>query len=376
MNRHWPALTALAILLSCASFLQSCKVTGAVHVPVPAENLDLMTTEIELPYDRSLDEAGAFAGVGIAGDLLCAVGTDGRVTCHGSPTEMVEGAPDGSFGQVRASRSSACATTADGRVTCWGESHEHAAPITTLANVDVGPLLGCGVREDGAVQCWGAAEFVFHALEGAFTQVDVGTDHVCALLDEGRAVCLGPRADAEFAALDQRLIDISVGDMAACGVAEDATVVCWGLAAAAPPRVAAPLSLAFEGDLAGVEKATAHVAGLLAAAAAENDTIRSVDERLTIAKNVHIGDVPGGAFTEVSVGPYDACAVDAEGSPTCWGRCFNDLCEVAPPAVTRISVGLSNACGIEPTGRVACWGRSLRGAAPPAEEGSIWMYFR
>ncbi len=377
MDRRLATCTMLAVLIATASTLQACKVTGAAHVPVPAETLNHLTAEIELPYDRSLDAAGNFTGVSTAGDLACAVEGHGGLNCHGSPDEVVGAPPSGTFVAVDVSRATACATPEDGHVTCWGEPLEHAPPDVALSGVDLGPLLGCGVREDGAVQCWGDAAFAFYPLEGAFTKVAVGTDHLCALLDEGRAVCLGPHATAEFAAPDQPLAEISVGDLAACGIdEEDATLVCWGFIDADPPRAEEPITLVFEGDLAEVDDPASHIAGLLEAAATDDDTIRTTEQRRTIAGNIHLGAPPAGAFAEISVGPYDACASTPDGAPVCWGRCLHDLCEVTPPTATHISVGLSNACGIEPTGNVVCWGRSLRNAAAPVEDGTIWLHFR
>lgn len=139
-----------------------------------------MPSEIPLPPTETI----------IAGqDDLCAIHTDGTVSCWGNSAHFrfpdfnrrdaivrrnvprrVEGLRDVRTLDLDA-RYAACAVHTDGRVSCWGDddvtfpddgSPIHWSPPTVVPGVDharsVHVLRGqaCAVREDGRALCWGA----------------------------------------------------------------------------------------------------------------------------------------------------------------------------------------------------------------------------
>jgi len=58
----------------------------------------------------------------------------------------------------------------------------------------------------------------------------------------------------------------------------------------------------------------------------------------------------------LSAGTEYTCAIQSDGTLTCWGRM--DMGHVSPPAglFVQISVAWNHVCGIREDGTLACWG--------------------
>ena len=71
-------------------------------------------------------------------------------------------------------------------------------------------------------------------------------------------------------------------------------------------------------------------------------------------------DQPGGPFISVGTGEDHYCAIDVNGSATCWGS--NDLGPVEAPGGTFVSINAGDytTCGIRPDGSLVCWGSYVR----------------
>lgn len=72
-------------------------------------------------------------------------------------------------------------------------------------------------------------------------------------------------------------------------------------------------------------------------------------------------------FSQVSVGPYHACAVKNDDTVACWGR--NDMGQSTPSAgaFASVSVGTFFSCGLKRDGTVACWGANTVGQSTPPD---------
>lgn len=74
---------------------------------------------------------------------------------------------------------------------------------------------------------------------------------------------------------------------------------------------------------------------------------------------VCFGQVPvrvsPGPFESITVGSYHACALDADGSATCWGAGQG---AVAPPPgpFRQVAAGELHTCGLREDGTIICWG--------------------
>lgn len=116
----------------------------------------------------------------------------------------------------------ACALLETGRVRCWGDEREgrlgrikpsarwNELPLENLTALTVGRNHTCALREDGAVWCWGANQFgqmgdgiiaditdrtghpdPVQVPLGHAREVAAGSEHTCALLEDGSVSCWG-----------------------------------------------------------------------------------------------------------------------------------------------------------------------------------------
>lgn len=91
-----------------------------------------------------------------------------------------------------------------------------------------------------------------------------------------------------------------------------------------------------------------------------------------------IDDVPDrGKWTELVVGARHACALDAEGYPTCWGLIGNEPIADRTPREKLFSIGgnSNTACGLKQSdGSILCWGYIGQYYADELPQGSFqWL---
>jgi hypothetical protein len=74
---------------------------------------------------------------------------------------------------------------------------------------------------------------------------------------------------------------------------------------------------------------------------------------------------PAGTFTSVSSGFYHSCAVRTNGSVACWG--WNGYGQTSPPAGTfkSVTAGYAHTCAVRADDAAVCWGGYGYGAFPP-----------
>ena len=64
--------------------------------------------------------AGRYTAVSAGGGHVCALRTDGTITCWGDNTNGAASAPDGQYSAVDAGLAHSCGLRTDGTITCWG----------------------------------------------------------------------------------------------------------------------------------------------------------------------------------------------------------------------------------------------------------------
>ena len=225
-----------------------------------------------------------------------------------TPTLTID-LPDGDpVVELAAAHSSTCARLASGAVHCWGyamngvlgrpsEVGDGEAPwasfggivgpesekLAGLGQLRMGVAHGCGLTTEGAVRCWGRdfrgqagdgqRETQYKAqslgdvapadqdpltprtavgLSAGVSQVHVGAEHSCAILDNGMVQCWGSNrygqlgfagdydTDADPHAgwedtpvelcLEEPAIDLALGGAHSCALLESGRVQCWGSA--------------------------------------------------------------------------------------------------------------------------------------------------
>ena len=319
----------------------------------------------------------------------------------------------------------ACAVLADGRVKCWGGNDNgqlglgdttrrgqgpgemgNALPAVdlgtgrTVVQVGAGAAHTCALLDDGSVRCWGgnaggqlglgdtdsrgdgpgemgdALPAVDLGTGRTATAITVGSNHTCALLDDGSVKCwglnnghlglgdyasrggapgeMGDALPAVDLGTGRTAVAISAGDGHTCAVLDDGSLKCWG------DNWGGQLGL---GD-------TTYRGG---APHQMGDDLPAVD----------LG--PGRTAISVDVGDFHTCAVLDDGSVKCWGygssgqlglgnsswvgyaggQMGADLPAVdLGPGRTAVSVTAGNGftCAVLDDGSVKCWGASFPGA--------------
>jgi hypothetical protein len=292
-------------------------------------------------YTCALDAAGAAYcwGDNASGQL----GDGGTVSKSSVPVAVdTSGVLAGqTLTQITADGYHTCVLDAAGAAYCWGDN-------------GTGQLGDGGTAFDSSVP---VAVDTSGVLAGqALTQVTAGWYDTCALDAAGAAYCWGYNADGELGdgkasdssvpvAVDtsglpagRPLTQIAAGWIDACAVDSAGAAYCWGangngqLGDGKAADSSVPVAVDTSGVLAGrpLTQVTAgwyDTCALDAAGAAycwgynadgELGDGRPGDSTVPVAVDTS-GVLAGQTLTQVSVGTYSACAVDAAGAPYCWG---------------------------------------------------------
>jgi len=274
------------------------------------------------------------------------------------------------YKQVVAGDHQTCALDMHGRPVCWGswqgyneEWKNHPGPykdISTRGEVT------CAVRiDDGAIDCWtpSASAAMDFGLSGggAFTNVTVGVDHICALRDTGVAACTGINMQShnatstDFPATADSSIEPSATD--APPIADTIGLVETG----APGNAGSTKFLQASSGATftcGIDFADQSVKCW-----GRNDRGQSRPPDHGQASGAHY-------YTRIAAGQDHACGI-SNGSAYCWGEDNNGQAS-APTGhdFVEISAGGSHTCALKANGRVVCWGANADGQSTPSQDGS------
>ena len=154
-----------------------------------------------------------------------------------------------------------------------------------------------------------------------------GVFHTCALREDGTPVCWGNNDSGQAAPpRGEQFASISSGGDYTCGLRQGGTPLCWGSA-----------------GLFGSDNHWRSRDGLWTSPTDANREVGYNAKALTIMR-----------FKSLSAGTVKACAIQANGTPRCWGRD-----DVAPTGETFIAIssGESHTCALREDGAPVCWGR-------------------
>lgn len=302
----------------------------------------------------SVDADARATSVALSRSQLCISAEDQTVTCRllvsgeRDRTRATSTGLDTTPVSVAAGLGQVCALDAQGAVWCW-ESVDDPARVDldrSAVAITAGAKHVCALDDQGAVWCWGAGEDgrlgdglagAEHRrdeptrvmLDGRATAVAAGSDHTCALDEQGRAWCWGGGLFGQLGTGDvpasgvpaavsggHRFAALSAGGFSTCAIDREGAVWCWGDAGAAadPAPDTAPAD-ADTGDDTGDET------GVEAAGQSEG-TLATVPRRIEI----------DGAARHVATGGEQGCAQRADRSVLCWGPGFGADGDPATPA--------------------------------------------
>ena len=220
----------------------------------------------------------------------------------------------------------------------------------------------CALREDGTPVCWGA-NWAGQAEppEGErFVTISGGSGHTCGLREDGTPVCWGGGEDEISPFPEGPFSSISN----ACALRKDGTPVCWGddhYGQASPPD--------------GVR--------LVSVSSGRNRSCGIREDGSFVCWGAGQDNVPpsrfGEKFTAIAVGADHTCALREDGTAYCWGSnsgLGNDQFtgQASPPRGEQfkvITAGDNHTCALKDDGTIVCWGVGY----PEAQENDNHLTF-
>ncbi len=151
----------------------------------------------------------------------------------------------------------------------------------------------------------------------AFTDVSIGSSHICAISDTGEVECTTASHAQRYGAPEELplMVDIAAGDQHTCGIDLDGQAVCW---------------------------------------AGNQSEFGAFDQA-----NVPLITQP---LVSIETGTNHTCAIDVNGRVWCWGLDTNQQSQ--PPGnglgengagFIKVDGGLNFSCGIQTGGDIVCW---------------------
>lgn len=285
------------------------------------------------------------------------------------------------------------------------------------AAVAAGSSHACALIDDGSVRCWGLNSQLQLGTAGVVgstptpvvvpgvhraVEITAGSDHTCALIDDGTVTCwgqnggrLGNGDESAFSppmpvvGLDG-VASVSAGDAHTCAVLEDGTARCWGgnsngqlgngsIALSAVPVAVSGLTGALSISAGGSHTCAVRASGLTRTVRCwgAND-LGQLGNGTTTASSVPV-TVPGLTSTfvgpaAVAAGTVSTCALLDDGTARCWGDNRDgqlgngSFANTAAPVLvngltgaTSLDTRFINTCATVTGGEVRCWGANQAG---------------
>ena len=140
---------------------------------------------------------------------------------------------DGPFLGLSRGADHICALRTDGTISCWGgnEYGQASPPSGDYSDISSSEGGSCALREDGAAICWGTFSVRPSSEEsatGPFTEISRGSDHACALGEDGAITCWGDDRDGQTSPPPGAYSAISSHEHGTCALRVDGALVCWG----------------------------------------------------------------------------------------------------------------------------------------------------
>jgi hypothetical protein len=303
-----------------------------------------------------------------------------------------------------------CAVLGDGRVACFGDNRaafEMGEPGRGLFVVDgvsekrgaaLGKHRACAWTDGGPLSCWpgrygrGRAEAVGmpHVKQAA-----VGGGHLCALLEDRHVRCIGDdnwlQSNTRFASrafwVDgvENAVEVATGATHSCARHEDGSVTCWGdnrrnqmgdgsnRVRALPRRVP---------GIAGATQIASHGFAVQTCALDGEGTItcwgsygveRAGGTTRLGEEHEVLPPIADERVAQIGVGPWEVCAVTESGRVYCHRQSLESARGDEAPVyggatqvegleeATAVTVGAMHACVLLADGDVACWGENTHG---------------
>ena len=276
------------------------------------------------PSTPSVDAPAGPRGTVVGGlSFSCVWREDGEARCWGSnESGQLGAAPDGiehpvaasipglgPVAQIAAGDAHVCALHTDGGVSCWGSNEYaelgHAASLTGLprrvpgvddaVRIAAGITTTCAVRADSTLWCWGGGTAEPKPIAGLGGIVDaaLGLQHGCSLDAAGAVVCWSTKDAAATPVVGlPPARSLTARLHLSCAVTIDDAVYCWE--PGDPAQQVDP--------------------GPVRSAAASYDTVCALDEHRRLRCHGDDADLgSAGPFQSVGAGARHVCALHEDG---------------------------------------------------------------
>lgn len=402
--------TPKAPLRAIFEAVQKAKDSTAQPQKKPADNAEAKPepSDTQSPAKRL-----AWRSFDLDGSLRCGVDVQGRAWCWGVQTAALgNGTPpyieslyapsrvsgDHTFRMIALDNHYACGIATDGQAWCWGangfgnlgtgvaRSRPARVPVQVKTDqrfhtIDTSDYGACALNSEDRLYCWGGMDGTLlgigsvprsnvpvpYAAQYRWKQISLGGTSLCGVTHDGTGYCWGKgggyaHGNGEFGTKleptevggEHRWKEIHRGATRACGLTTDGRAWCWGKNGNS--------WLGHDGAPKGHPAQCARYRWTCAALPMPVDT----DVR----------------FTELAVGMYTACGLDAEGRAWCWGEGEGGTLgdgivkpdhqrKAVKPVQTEVRfrslvVRGRQACGIAKDDATAwCWGHLFEKAGTP-----------
>ena len=211
-------------------------------------------------------------------------------------------------------------------------------PPGPFKSISLGENHVCALKEDGTAVCWGSAATGRSSPpeDERFKQISAGHDHTCALREDGTPVCWGSDFYGQSSPPDgKKFTDISAGLGYTCALDQVGTPACWGDHRLSREFLSSVFTDIDSGEI-------SYACGVFAGG--------------EILCSERFVPPTGTNYVSVSVSRYEACALERDGTPRCWG--YDDLGGTVPSDenFTKIVAGDGWGCGLRKDGTAVCWG--------------------
>ena len=187
--------------------------------------------------NKATPPQGSFTKISAGLNFTCALRQeDAAIVCWGVNSKGKASPPQGSFTEIAAGGNHACAIPlpqdAPPALICWGARFPNGAePLPdklSLSDIQAGNRFACGLTPQADMACLSIERRPPEFTPGPFTGVGVGLNRVCALREDGGAVCQKRNGSYQASPPPTKFAQIAAGRFHSCGITRASRIECWG----------------------------------------------------------------------------------------------------------------------------------------------------